>query len=185
VWPMRLAAMMLGGLAVLAACRAAPSPDPARERQPDAAKSSSVAAAPPPASSAPPKAPEPVAEAPVAAESAEAAARIVRTYFELIEAGRHAEAGRLWEGGGEAEFAAGLDRYRDYHAEVGPSGRMEGAAGSSYVAVPVRLHGRLKDGTPLRRRIEVTLRRVNDVPGSTEDQRRWRIRDIAVPPRAE
>jgi hypothetical protein len=56
---------------------------------------------------------------------------------------------------------------------------MEGAAGSSYVAVPVRLHGRMKDGTPFRRRVEVTLRRVNDVPGSTEAQRRWHIRAIA------
>jgi hypothetical protein len=184
---MRFAATILGGLALLAGCRAAQAPDPARERQATAPGPSSGREATP--LSAPPAAPaagrsgaghRPAPEASLVDKSAEGAARVVRTYFELIEAGREEEARRLWEGAGESELAADLGRYRDYRAEVGPPGPMEGAAGSSYVTIPVQLHGRLKNGTIFRRRIEVTLRRVNDVPGASEDQRRWRIHDIAA-----
>jgi hypothetical protein len=199
---------LLGGLVALAGCRASPAPEQARERQvaPVASVSGQDSARPPakPAASGTksallpvePAAPgtrsglpndrTPVSEAPFAASSAQGAAQVVQSYFALIEAGRYAEALRLWEGAGEAsgtsekEFAAELGRYREYHAEVGAPGRMEGAAGSSYVGVPVQLYGRLKDGTPFRRRAEVTLRRVNDVAGSTEEERRWRIRDIAT-----
>ncbi|MEA3061156.1 MAG: hypothetical protein QOJ94_937 [Sphingomonadales bacterium] len=123
---------------------------------------------------------------PVAAKTAEAAAHVVRSYFALLEKGRQAEARRLWEEAGKAsEFAADLRRYRDYRAEVGAPGQMEGAAGSSYVTIPIALNGRLKDGTPFRRRVEVTLRRVNDVPGSTEAQRRWHIGAISAGDAAE
>ena len=60
---------------------------------------------------------------------------------------------------------------------------MEGAAGSSYVDIPFRLYGRLKDGKPFNQVGTVTLRRVNDVPGSTEEQRSWRIYKIEMQPR--
>jgi hypothetical protein len=184
---MRFAATILAGLVLLAGCRAARAPDPARERQaaapgPSAGRETIPLTAPPAASAARKSdaGPRPAPEAALVDKSAEGAARVVRTYFELVEAGREEEARRLWEGAGEAEFAAGLGRYRDYRVEVGAPGQMEGAAGSSFVTVPVRLDGRLKDGTPFRRKALATLRRVNDVPGSTEDQRRWRIRDIAA-----
>jgi hypothetical protein len=52
---------------------------------------------------------------------------------------------------------------------------MEGAAGSSYVDYPVQLYGRLKDGKEFNLRGTMTLRRVNDVPGSTEQQRKCHI----------
>ncbi|MBV8688270.1 MAG: hypothetical protein JOZ90_16065 [Alphaproteobacteria bacterium] len=126
-----------------------------------------------------------VPETPVTDTGAEGAAAVVRAYFGLIEAGRPAAARRLWSGGGdgsgktEADFAADLARYAAYRAEVGAPGAMEGAAGSSYVEVPVRLHGRLKDGSPFSRDAVATLRRVNDVPGATAEQRRWHITDIA------
>jgi hypothetical protein len=52
---------------------------------------------------------------------------------------------------------------------------MEGAAGSSYVDIPFRLYGKLTSGGPFDLAGMVTLRRVNDVPGSSEEQRRWHI----------
>ncbi len=52
---------------------------------------------------------------------------------------------------------------------------MEGAAGSSYVDYTVQLYGRLKDGKEFKSRGTMTLRRVNDVPGSTQEQRKWHI----------
>lgn len=128
----------------------------------------------------------PVSEAPFATASAQGAADTVQHYYALIEAGKYAEARRLWASGGDAsgktesEFAADFRNYRDYHAEVGAPGRIEGAAGSLYVDVPVQLYGRLKDGSPFREPGTVTLRRVNDVPGATAEQRRWHISDIAA-----
>ncbi|WP_305598309.1 hypothetical protein [Phenylobacterium sp.] len=37
------------------------------------------------------------------------------------------------------------------------------------------IYGRRLDGAPLHLSGKATLRRVNDVPGSSEAQRRWRI----------
>ena len=53
----------------------------------------------------------------------------------------------------------------------------EGAAGSIYVSVPLTLSGR-KDGRAANRSARAVLRRVNDVPGSTEAQRHWHIERI-------
>jgi hypothetical protein len=60
---------------------------------------------------------------------------------------------------------------------------MEGAAGSSYVEIPFRLYGKLKAGRTFNLVGPITLRRVNDVPGSTEEQRRWHIYQSGLKPR--
>jgi hypothetical protein len=65
--------------------------------------------------------------------------------------------------------------YREIHANIGGPGQAEGAAGSVYVDVPVQLYGRLRDGKEFNARGTMTLRRVNDVPGSTAEQRKWHI----------
>jgi hypothetical protein len=59
--------------------------------------------------------------------------------------------------------------------EIGDLGETEGAAGSIYTTIPVVFYG---DG--FRRPADVILRRVNDVPGSTEAQRRWHIERIEL-----
>lgn len=53
--------------------------------------------------------------------------------------------------------------------ELGEPGPAEGAAGSIYIEVPATVAG-----SPLLSGA-VTLRRVNDVPGSTAEQRRWHV----------
>jgi hypothetical protein len=55
---------------------------------------------------------------------------------------------------------------------------MEGAAGSSYINVPVVLDGKLQSDAIRHRSGSAILRRVNDVPGSTEAQRHWHIERI-------
>ncbi|MDT9599247.1 hypothetical protein [Sphingosinicella rhizophila] len=131
----------------------------------------------------------PVAEAPFAETSAQGAANVVRTYYALLEQGEYGDAWRLWSGGGAASgmseraFAASFAGYREFHARIGAPGAIHGAAGSLYVEVPVRVHGRMKDGRPFDMAGPVTLRRVNDVPGSTAEQRLWHISGSGVRPR--
>lgn len=131
----------------------------------------------------------PTAEAPFTPDSPQGAANVVQSYYKLIEQGRYRDAWALWSDGGKASgmseeaFAASFGKFGEYHAEVGAPGTPEGAAGSVYITVPVRLYGRLKSGEAFNMEGPVTLRRVNDVPGSTEEQRRWHIAEIGVKPR--
>lgn len=126
--------------------------------------------------------PEPApAREPSTDEGSEDPAEVLRDYYARIEAGDYAGAWALRipsrSDGAEGldTFAASFDRYAVYRATVGAPGRIEGAAGSLYVDVPVQIYGRMKDGTQFSSAGTVTLRRSNDVPGSTEAQRRWRI----------
>ena len=128
----------------------------------------------------------PVAEAPFAADSAQGAANVVQTYFALLEAGRHEMARRLWSDGATdrnaGDFAALFAQYDDYHAEVFAPGEIEGAAGSLYVEVPVRIYGHRIGGGAFSTRSTITLRRINDVPGSSAEQRRWHIMRSSAEP---
>ena len=123
----------------------------------------------------------PVLEGSIDPKSAQGAGQVLQTYFALIEQGKYAEAYKLWSDGGKAtgetagQFAKSFEAYREIHANIGGPGDMEGAAGSSYVDYPVQLYGRTKDGKEFNSRGTMTLRRVNDVPGSTAEQRSWHI----------
>lgn len=129
--------------------------------------------------------PTPVAESPIDPRSAQGAGQVVQQYFALVEARRFDEAARLWrDRAGAAAQAARFARDREVHAEIGAPGAIEGAAGSAYVDVPIRLYGRRADGAPFSRPGMVSLQRANDVPGSTAAQRLWRIRAIDLAGRA-
>ncbi|QAY77810.1 hypothetical protein [Sphingosinicella sp. BN140058] len=131
----------------------------------------------------------PVSEAPFTETSAQGAANVVQTYFAMIEGGKYGDAWRLWSDGGKASgmtrdaFAASFAKYAEYHAQIGAPGAIEGAAGSLYVEVPVVVYGRLKSGAEVHMNGPVTLRRVNDVDGSTAEQRKWHIASTALKPR--
>lgn len=112
-------------------------------------------------------------------KSAEAAGQVVQHYSALIEQRRFPEAEQLWNDEGSAkDFTSDLMRGREVHLEIGKPGDMEGAAGSSYVTVPAVFYGKDSADAAFRRPAEIILRRVNDVPGSTEEQRRWHIERI-------
>ena len=109
----------------------------------------------------------------------EAALEVVQNYGALLEQNRWSEANALWgDTAAAAKFQSALAQAADVHLESGNPGDPEGAAGSIYVTVPVIIYGDSKDGQPFRRSADVILRRVNDVPGSTEAQRRWHIERI-------
>ena len=106
-------------------------------------------------------------------KSIEAAGQVVQHYGALIEQKRFAEAARLWgDALAAADFAKQVD-HRELHLEIGALGDSEGAAGSIYTSVPVVFYG-----AGFRRPATIILRRVNDVPGSSEAQRRWHIERI-------
>jgi hypothetical protein len=131
----------------------------------------------------------PVSEAPFTPTSAQGAADVVQRYFAYAESGRYAEAAKLTAQGATAKaLAAGLEAYDSYHGLVGAPGAVEGAAGSLHVEVPVQVYGRLKDGREVQQGGVAVLRRVNDVPGASAEQKLWRIselrlRDAPVRPR--
>jgi hypothetical protein len=109
---------------------------------------------------------------PIDARSVEAAGQVVQHYAALIEQKRFDEASKLWgEPAAAAAFAKSLPL--PVHLTIGDLGPTEGAAGSIYTTVPVTFYG---DG--FRKAADIILRRVNDVPGSTADQRRWHIERI-------
>ena len=116
---------------------------------------------------------------PIDPKSAEAAGQVVQHYGALIEQGRWAKSWELWS---DADAAKEFDRNwrndSEVHMEIGKPGDSEGAAGSIYISDPVIFYGKSKTGESFRRAATVMLRRVNDVPGSTEAQRRWHIERI-------
>lgn len=121
--------------------------------------------------------PEP--QGPIDPKSSEAAGQVVQHYGALIEEGKFAEAATYWSNPqSAADFAQQLKPYREIHLTIGDLGAQEGAAGSIYITEPVSLYGKTKEGGDFTRRAVVTLRRVNDVPGSSAEQRRWRIQSI-------
>ena len=118
----------------------------------------------------------PLSEAPAAPGSAQAAATVVETYYAFLESGRPAEAAKLRRDGKPEDLTA----FAQIHAQVGAPGALEGAAGSSYVQVPIVLYGRYASGAEYHASGKATLRRVNDVPGATAEQLKWRIEKIEV-----
>jgi hypothetical protein len=76
-----------------------------------------------------------------------------------------------------SEFDKQFSRYSDLEVTVGTPGDQEGAAGSIYLSVPLTVSG-VTGGERTSRSATAIMRRVNDVPGSTEAQRRWHIERI-------
>ena len=105
--------------------------------------------------------------------------QVVGQYANLIVQRRFDEAYRMWDPGA-ADFTAEqlaqrFQGFRTIQAEIGDVAPPEGAAGSIYDDVQLTLSGTKTNGENYTVTGPVTVRRVNDVPGSTPEQRRWRI----------
>jgi hypothetical protein len=112
-------------------------------------------------------------------------ADVVRRYYAAIEARDYRAAYDLWGDCGRAsgqtyeEFSRGFARTAHVEVEVGEPGRVEGAAGSRYVEVPVVVRARTVDGAPQRYEGTYTLRRAV-VDGATPAQRRWHLSSAEI-----
>lgn len=116
------------------------------------------------------------------AEKTPAAARaIVMRYYAAIDRGDHGAAYALWAAQGAASgkspaaFAQGFAQTVRSRVTAGTPVNADGAAGSLFIEVPVQVQATLRDGTEQRFAGSYILRRVNDVPGASAEQLRWRI----------
>lgn len=110
----------------------------------------------------------------------EEAVAVVRDYYAAINRGDFAQAYALWSDGGGAsgqspqQFADGFASTTGVAAEIMAPGRVDAAAGSRYIEVPVALTASRRDGSQRRYVGAYVLRRAV-VDGATPEQRAWRI----------
>ncbi len=106
-------------------------------------------------------------------------------YYADISAANYESAYALWGTKGEAsgqtldQFAEGFAQTREVAVFTGPT-MVEGAAGSLYAEVPVRIESELEDGTQQRFAGTYTMRRVNDVQGASAAQLAWHIQSASI-----
>ncbi|AXJ95600.1 MULTISPECIES: hypothetical protein [unclassified Sphingomonas] len=106
---------------------------------------------------------------------------VVARYYAALDRGAYRTAYMLWDRSGQASgqsyagFVRGFARTAHTRVVTGAPTDMEGAAGSSYITVPVRVYATLKNGAAQRFTGTYTLRRVNDVPGATPAQLSWHL----------
>lgn len=109
------------------------------------------------------------------------AVQVIRNYYNAITRRDYQQAYSAWDRDGAAsqqsfkQFKQGFANTKSTAVQVGEPGQLDGAAGSSYIKIPVTVTAVTKDGTQQRFRGNYVLRRVNDVPGSTLEQRKWHL----------
>jgi hypothetical protein len=116
-------------------------------------------------------------------KSSEAAANLAQGFVDLLNRGRFDAAYMLVGPGAppRGDFDRQFAALSGLVVTMGTPGGQEGAAGSSYISIPMEVAGRL-NGKRVDRSMTLIMRRVNDVPGSTEAQRRWHIDRIDAQP---
>lgn len=115
------------------------------------------------------------------ARAVQDAINIVHLYYAAINAREFRKAYELWSGKGEASKQT-FEQFRDGFGNTasveidtsGEPGDLEGAAGSQYVIIPLRIKAKTKDGEEQNFVGEYVLRR-SMVDGATAEQRAWRI----------
>ncbi|AMG74153.1 hypothetical protein [Sphingopyxis granuli] len=122
----------------------------------------------------------PPADCRPAPRSSEAAVDVVKRYYAALDARDYATAWLQWGQDGPPnqpleKFRQGFAHTRSTHVTIDSAGEAEGAAGSLYLTVPVRVEATLDSGELQRFRGHYIVRRVNDVDGATADQLRWHI----------
>ena len=110
---------------------------------------------------------------------------ILEEYYSAINAGDYRRAFLLWGDSGRSshqafeDFRSGYAHTARVELEVGPAGRIEGAAGSRFVEFPVAIVATADSGMTQRFEGTYTLRRVV-VDGASEAQRRWHLNSASL-----
>jgi hypothetical protein len=113
------------------------------------------------------------------------AVAVLRDYYGAIAAHEYTRAYTLWSDGGHTsgqtpqQFADGFVDTVKIDAQVGAPGRIDAAAGSRYVEIPVTLDATRRDGSVHRYGGSYVLRRAV-VDGASAEQRAWRIASASL-----
>jgi len=124
---------------------------------------------------------------PMDSTGADAAVAVIRQYSAAIDRGDYARAYALWADHGAASgqsfeaFRRGFAETASVEVEIGAPSRIEPAAGSRFIQVPVVVRAVRTDGGAQCFRGAYTLQR-SVVPGATPEQQRWRIRSADIAP---
>ena len=108
------------------------------------------------------------------------AVAVINDYYSAINQQDFAHAWALWSDRGHAsgqtpqQFADGYADTADVTVQVQAPERMDAAAGSRYIEIPVTITASRRDGSERQYTGNYTLRR-STVDGATADQRAWRI----------
>lgn len=122
--------------------------------------------------------------------SAEAAVAVVRDYYAAIEERDYARAYGHWADQGRAsgqsfdEFRRGFSETASVEVRIGEPGRIEPAAGSRYIEIPVEVRARTTSGAAQCFCGSYVLVR-SVVPGATTAQRSWHLYSADLRPCAE
>jgi hypothetical protein len=108
--------------------------------------------------------------------SVEAAVQVVRNYYAAVQRHDYRAAHTIWSGNHSVTaLRRGYAQTAWVKVTPLPPFTAEGGAGSMYVDINVRVDAALRNGKRQHYAGSYTLRRVNDVDGSTAAQRRWHI----------
>jgi hypothetical protein len=111
----------------------------------------------------------------------QAAIQVVRNYYDAINHQDYRRAYEDWANHGAAsnqsfdQFKQGFADTASVSVEIGEPGRVEGAAGSLYIEVPVTITATTVSGSTQRFKGSYNLRRVNNIPGATLNDRTWHL----------
>ena len=131
--------------------------------------------------------PAPIVEGTIDPDGPQGAVQVAQGYYGLLEEKRFVDAQDLWNPQGaigsqdDAHFAARFRGFSEIHANIGTPSDPEETGGPIHVTVPVLVYGRIAaNGRPWHVLRQMVLRRVDDTPGSTPEQRRWHIESIGA-----
>lgn len=118
-------------------------------------------------------------------ETASDPVAISERYFQHLETGAFDRAYAMWASdtstheGGSERFGTSMLVYQSFDGEATGAARMEGAAGTRYAEVPIRVSG-TRRGEPFSHEGTMTLKRCNDVPGCSAQALQWQIESIIL-----
>jgi len=114
------------------------------------------------------------------------AAQVIRHYYDAINRKDYKSAYADWAANGAAsnqsfeQFKRGFANTASVKVEIGKLGDLDGAVGHLYIEIRVTITAKTVNGETQKFTGSYTLKRTNDVPGSTPEQRKWHLNSAKI-----